>query len=217
MKTRLIIFFSVLALFNIRAQQNYRIRTYYGGRPGPTIKVTVQKPVELISGEIKPLIGLKTVCVKYDYESMSVCKFPSENEYLEDLRKKYKPKKAEQKIEEWKAMRARTLERRFVVAFNIHTETIGLVAYNEEHKNVPTLIVKVLRMDPHYHKENEAIPPLLFLECTFMDKDGNFIAQFNLKSSGSHEPNDEESLGEVFAIGGKMMAKDLVKRVATTE
>jgi hypothetical protein len=178
--------------------------------PGPNS----QKPLKLIEGDLKLISQLNKINIRFDYQYMSVCKFPTEEEYLNDIRKNKSPEKAEKEIENWRQMPKTILEPSFEELFNEHAAEIGLQTCHDTTQ--PTLIVKILREEPHHHQEAHVPPSHVNFECTFLDAEGYFVARYNLNVHGLNENKAAESqqgLKYCFSVAGKMLGKDLTKRI----
>jgi len=186
---------------------------YHGAAASPFINIkTNQSKIKFASGDVQALKNIRIVHVTYDYEYMAVCSFTSEQDYLDDLKKNNKEIEANRLINEWKQLPKNVLQPKFEESFNRNTSTIGMELTNNITSNQVTLIVKFLKEDPHYHKKLSS-PPYLSLECTFLDAEGYFIARFNIMASGSHENNLTDRFGECYTIAGKLLGKEITKRL----
>ena len=184
-------------------------------------KITFQKPVKLASGDVQLLIGVKCINIKYDYEYMAVCNFTSEADYLSSIEQHHNDKRGSSIIEKWKSLPKTVFEPRFEELFIKYSN--GIQIYHDTAQRA-TLIVKVLREDPHYHNETgrkEEVMPYAVFECTFLDIEGYFIARFNLttygyfhsKFNGLISYDDGSKLEDSYANGGKMLAQEITKRL----
>ena len=188
-------FIVLLTLLSFKQNSQVIVRT-------PALTILIQKKIELASGNVGSLFD-KTIGLKFDYEYMAVCNFESEAAYLENIKKKKRKKKADRLIRKWTAMSKEMLEPNFQSYFNRSGEKIGLFVASDNMPTQGTLIVKVLKQDPHYHGDT---PPALFIECTFLDGQGFFLARLNL-----------QALAECYSRAGRMLANDIVKRVQNPE
>ena len=172
-----------------------------------------QQPVLLNSGDVAALSETKRMNIKYDYEVMAVCNFSSQEEYFNNLTKNLDENKALAERGNWEFVHKNSLSPEFEKSFNTHADKIGLELYTNTEAKQPTLVVKVLKEEPFYHKTGECYP-YVELECTFLDKEGNFVARLNLRANGELKNNYglDKRLGECYKIAGKLLAKDLLKR-----
>jgi hypothetical protein len=166
--------------------------------------------IQLASGDVAPLKGLHKINIQFDHEYKAVCSFSSEAAYLEDIRNQVPEKQAEKQIRSWLSLPDSMIAPRFLLYFNKTAAPIGLEGVNNEPFGADaTLIVKVLKEDPHPHDSFAYTS----LQCTFLNKEGYFVARFNILASGSKERKIEERITECYGTAGKMLGKELTKLI----
>jgi hypothetical protein len=195
-----------LISFKIIAQS--RIYAPYG------IRITIQTKLELLQGSVEPLMKLKTFKIKYNYDSTFICTFRNQEEYFNDLRSKYRAKKAERLINDWKVLPKKLLEPKFEKYFNKHASKIGVQAYsNVTYSKEATLMITILEEEPHSHLEAGYDAPFLIARCSFIDKNGSLIVSFLVKAWGASGFNDNDRREGSFTIAGNLLGKEVYKRL----
>jgi len=183
---------------------------------GTPVHIVINREIKLASGDIQDLRNIKEFEIKFDYEALTKCDFNSEEAYLNNIRQKNSEKKANHLIHEWKTL-PKTFESTFIDFFNKNASDVGISASVDTSGNKPMILIKVLREDPHYHQGENAAPPNISLECTFFDKEGNFLLRFTLTAFGSRKKDLSERFDECYAVAGKMLARDVTKRLIQWE
>ena len=205
-------YYTLLLFFLFLSSNSFAQYTFRHGHAG--VHVQIQKKVELLEGEPSSLKKLSLVGIKYNFDSMVVCSFLNQDYYFKDLRENYSEKKAGKMINEWQALPKTLLEPKFEEFFNKNLTKIGIQGSNTIiNQDQATLIVKVLEEDPHYHRGEDYSPPYVVLKCTFLDSEKNLMASFLVKAVGSRESNMADRRAECYAIGAKMLAKEVIKRL----
>lgn len=179
----------------------------------PAINGDGQEKVELVSGNLDSLKSSKKLRIKYDYETMAVCSYTSEAEFLEAVKTDYEGNLERVDLWEWETFPKNIFEPKFELLFNKYAGKVGYTAYkNDTLDSEATLIVKVLKQEPHFHKNTPRPEPHVLLECTFLDREGFFVARFNVKAK-SMGTNLKSGLGGCYAVAGKILAKEFVRQI----
>ncbi|WP_317897367.1 hypothetical protein [Aurantibacillus circumpalustris] len=203
----LLLTLSLLASCNFFGQRLYRIG-------GDVVRIQVQKKVELLAADPASLKKLHNVGIKYNFDSVFVCSFLNQEDYFKDLRENFSTNKAEKMISEWLALPKTTLEPRFELFFNKNINKIGIHGSNTiTREQDAILVVKILEEDPHLHRDDGYSMPHIITNCTFFDKEEKLIASFLITATGSRENNMSKRRAECYAIAGKMLAREVIKRL----
>ncbi len=78
---------------------------------------------------------------------------------------------------------------------------------------MPVLLVRLRMEEPHPHNGGWSSPPYVIMECTFFDDMGRELAVFELSAAGSSKGDNTERLRDCYAIAGKLLGKELVKKL----
>jgi len=177
------------------------------------VKIQPQAPVKLISGKISSLTNIRKVNIRYDRDSMKVCDYNSEAAYLDHRCEDKESSVAKSIREKWAYTHKEVCEPYFEEYFNKNGEKIGITGTNYSDEKVPILLVHITMEDPHHHTQVLNTPPYIIAECMFFDESGARLAVFEVKAIGSSNGDIQERLRDCYAIAGKMLAKDLAKRI----
>lgn len=180
---------------------------------GSTKRITLNREIKLISGEIQSVKGIGELSIKFDYSTKKVCSFPNDEAFLSHIGNIYSEKKGQKRIHEWKTLPRKQLETKFTDVFNKNAADIGLFAKPDTTNSQALLLIKVLHEDPHFHNGVDGMPPNISLECTFFDKEGEFLLRFTLTAYGSKEKDLTKRFEECYGIAGKMLSRDVTTRM----
>jgi hypothetical protein len=175
---------------------------------GPSILINTD--IKLTGGGVHDLATVKKLTVQYDYSQMAVGKYATEDEYLSNIRKKYRPKKAKKIIGQWKAGRS-VFESRFKAYFFYHAQQIGLAGTNSK-DSIATLVVKTIKAEPDYQGATWS-NPYVTINCIFLDSAGTFLLSYSITAYGSRGKNPVVRLTECYQNAGIMLGKNIVKRL----
>jgi hypothetical protein len=168
---------------------------------------------QVVGGYIQELMGVKNIRLIYDYSRMTICKFQHNDAYIEHLRKKYKGDRAERYVTEWIGLPKSEFEPRFEKYFNKCVKSTGIVGINNYQDSSVTMIVEVLKAEPHVHNEKGDDYPSLSIACTVMHPNGDLRVRFKLTAYGSQNNNEARCISGCFAVAGKLLGKFITEKL----
>ncbi|PBQ34188.1 hypothetical protein CNR22_21250 [Sphingobacteriaceae bacterium] len=180
---------------------------------GSAKRITLNREIKVVSGEIHAIKGIRDLVIKFDYTSKRVCSFPNDQAFVDHIKRSYSEKKGRALIDEWNTLPRKQLENKFTEIFNKNAADIGLFAQADSTHPLPFLLIRILHEDPHFHTGVDGMPPNITLECTFFDKEGEFLLRYTLTSYGSKQKVLMKRFEECYEIAGKMLARDLTMRM----
>ena len=181
----------------------------------------VQAKVILKSGNLDFIKSEKVINIKYDYSSMKVGSFNTEEEYINDKLNYYnekEPGKGEKWKEGWVNSREERYEPKFEELFNKYLPD------NKVQQNASgakyTLIVKTVFIEPGFHVGVMKKPASVNFEFIFVDAEdeSKIITELYLNGViGSQAMGYDFDVGsriaESYAKGGKELAKFILKKL----
>ena len=190
--------------------------------------------IKLESGDISSLIGVTRVNIIYDYSKMAVAEFNTEEDYLRRKEEKFnEPVKFEKFKADWFGSRQERYEPKFEDLFNKVGSKSGMQGVNYSSDYRVTLRVETQYTEPGFHAGVVKRKASINLRCTFL-KDGRELVVYTMKNipgatpsvpvggmggypgatmmmSFDFDPNTR--IAESYAKAGKMLAKDVSKRL----
>ncbi|MBL7934116.1 MAG: hypothetical protein JNL60_19585 [Bacteroidia bacterium] len=219
--TKILLFFLLILNFGWVAGQHDSSMFNFSplqsnGMGKPVVRIVVNKSFKQTAGWTEKLKDIGKVNIVYSYNSMGVCEYTSEKSFLEHKQKTYSAKKYAKFSNEWYAMREQSMEPKFLEYFNKNIMEVGMMGFNDARPADATLRVEILYMDPEDHRYVNSPPPYISTICTFFAKD-EILARYEFVAVGSREKNMRDRMTECFAIAGKMLSKNIVKKMRAIE
>lgn len=176
-------------------------------------RVVVNNAVRVTEGDLSYLANVKVIRIEYDYSQKTVCKFPDEEQYLNHHKEKWSKETYKRFETEWKSLPKEKLEPMFQMYFNRKIAVEGILGKNYADSAEVTMILQVKTEEPDSHPETEQRLPYLHAMCTFLNKEGEFIARIQLTAFGSRDDRPATRITECYAIAGKMVGGTIVKEL----
>jgi hypothetical protein len=172
--------------------------------------------IYISAGNVKNILQITNVNIKYDYTAMSVGKFPTEKEYLDMKMSEYEAEKAQKFHEGWSSSRSTRYEPKFELLFNKYGEAAGIKGTNYSDQHPITLIVKTTRTEPGFNAGVAKMPSYINVECSFVNAKGKLLLKYYLQNvTGANSFGLDFDMGsrlvESYAKTGKMLAKEMIK------
>lgn len=177
------------------------------------VRIQSQADVKLVAGQIGSLSKITKVHIIYDRDSTKVCDYDSEAAYLEHRCKDKDSAAAEAIRQKWAYMHKEVCEPNFEDYFNRNANKVGISGFNNPNEKLPVLLVRMRMEEPHQHTGGWTSPPYVVAECSFFDASGNELAVFELSAVGSSKGDNTERMRDCYAIAGKLLSKEIVKRM----
>lgn len=186
-----------------------------------TFSVSAQKIV-LEKGSLAALKGQSELKLDYNYETLSVGKYPTEEAYVEFKKAEYAkkdPKKAEDWENGWKNAREKHYQPKFETQINNYSS--GKISYSTTTtKSKYTLILKTTFIEPGYNIGISKMPAFINVEYLVVEtaNPSSIVAKLvQKKIPGSqfagYDFDASTRISESYAKAGKMFAGFVVKAI----
>ena len=175
----------------------------------PTAVVISKQALEFFPlGSLSQLKGAKQVNIQYDYKSVQVEGFKTEEEFLERKKSKYansgNPEKGDDFVNNWYTSRETVCEPKYELLFNKYSKFVTGVNYSKE--NEITVIVKPKFFQPGFMGPATK-PTYMTFSVIFYNKNFEEFFRYNISGvKGTSFCNCVEMAGKVV---GKRLSKDL--------
>jgi len=170
--------------------------------------------IKKLEGDPKPLSGETKINVVFTYENMSVGKFKSEADYIEEKKGDYN-KKEDGRGDKWEANwvgdRSARYEPQFTELFEKHSP-FALGKYPEAKY---TMIINTARTEPGFNIYIQRRNAEIDLEITIIETESKkVVAKYSVKNApgrtfGGYDYDTGQRIEEAYAAAGKHFGKEL--------
>ncbi|MBI4647873.1 MAG: hypothetical protein HY738_15105 [Bacteroidia bacterium] len=187
------------------------------------ITVVNAQKIVLKSGDLSKIKGEKFFNIKYDYSGMTVGKYKTEEEYVNDKVQNYNKSDAG-RGDKWKESWVSDRESRFQVKFeellNKYTEGAKVFVGTENKDAKYTMVLHTTFTEPGFNVYVTKKPAMIHAELLIVEtaNPDNVIATIITKnnpgtSMGNNDYDTGERIQEAYAKCGKELGKWLIKQV----
>lgn len=213
LKSKLIVYILFFSLPKVFSQPGFNPMNSLMFSPGYDFKTRIA----INSGDIKDLIPVKNVNIIYDYSTVSVDAFRTEEQYLNKIKDDCKADtlKFEKYRQSWFDSRKMYFEPEFERVFNARGKKNGISGKNYSTEHAVTLKVGTIFFETG---KGGRYPSYIDVECTFLDGNGKEILRYFIKSAHGDDPYvvdiyPTEIFTSCYGEAARVLMKDITRHL----